>query len=232
MKQFALRLLAAAALVFPLSVTPARSAPAEQTAPLSAAIASLRTAVEVRAGYERARFRHWNAGEHPRDGCSTRNEVLLHEAVEPPSVSAGCRLSQGQWHSYYDDVRVTSPAGLDIDHMVPLAEAWDSGAFDWTPARREAYANDQGAEASLVAVTARSNRSKADQDVAQWLPPSEAVHCRYAAEWTGTKLRWQLTADAAELQALRRLAAACSTTLVTYVPATSVMNEPGTVGGR
>ncbi|GGT01368.1 hypothetical protein GCM10010270_86390 [Streptomyces violaceus] len=64
-----------------------------------------------------------------------------------------------------------SASGLDIDHMVPLAEAWDSGASAWTAQRRERYANDPGQEASLVAVTARSNRSKADQDPAQWLSP-------------------------------------------------------------
>jgi hypothetical protein len=231
MKHIVLRLAVSAALVSVLSA-PAQAAPSERTVPLGAAVAALPAAAEVRAGYERELFKHWNAGQNLDDGCNTRKEVLLHEAIEPPSVSAGCRLTQGRWRSYYDDVLVASPAGLDIDHMVPLAEAWDSGAFDWTPARREAYANDQGAEASLVAVTARSNRSKADKDVAQWMPPSEAVHCRYAAEWTGTKLRWQLTADAAELKALRRLAAACPTTMVTYVPATSVMNTPGAVGRR
>ncbi|CAL9674121.1 hypothetical protein SUDANB176_07636 (plasmid) [Streptomyces sp. enrichment culture] len=82
-----------------------------------------------------------------------------------------------------NQIWVTSASGLDIDHMVPLAESWDSGASAWTAQRREAYANDQGADASLVAVTARSNRSKADQDPAEWLPPAAGVHCRYVAEW-------------------------------------------------
>lgn len=59
--------------------------------------------------------------------------------------------------------------------MVPIVEAWDSGASAWTAQRREQYANDQGQEASLVAVTARSNRSKADQDPAQGLPPAAGV---------------------------------------------------------
>lgn len=103
--------------------------------------------------------------------------------------------------------------------MVPLAEAWDSGASAWTPRRREAYANDQGAEASLVAVTARSNRSKADQDPAQWLPPAADVHCRYLAEWVGTKLRWNLAVDDGELAALEGAAAGCPEQTVTYEPA-------------
>lgn len=129
-----------------------------------------------------------------------------------------CRLTGGTWWSYYDQTTVTTASGLDIDHRVPLAEAWDSGAYAWTAQRREAYANDQGQEASLVAVTARSNRSKADQDPAPWMPPADAVHRRYAAEWAGTELRWNLTAEDTELAALNDLAAACPDQTVTYTP--------------
>ncbi len=103
--------------------------------------------------------------------------------------------------------------------MVPLAESWDSGASAWTAARREAYANDQGAATSLVAVTARSNRLEADQDPAQWLPPTAGVHCRYVAEWVGTKLRWALSADEAEAAALTEVAGGCPEQTVTYEPA-------------
>ncbi len=111
---------------------------------------------------------------------------------------------------------VTNPKGLDIDHMVPLAEVWDSGASQWTAARREAYANDLGADRSLVAVTAKTNRSKADQDPATWLPPLADARCTYAADWISTKLRWALTIDRAERDALRRLAAGCGHTTVEY----------------
>ncbi len=86
-------------------------------------------------------------------------------------------------------------------------------------ALREVYANDQGAPASLVAVTARSNRSKADQDPAQWLPPAAKVQCQYIAEWVGTKPRWGLTADETELAALREPAGDCPEQSVTYEPA-------------
>ncbi|MDQ0946234.1 hypothetical protein QFZ24_000157 [Streptomyces phaeochromogenes] len=164
---------------------------------------------------------HWNAGTNPTDGCNTRAEVLISEAVDAPEVGAGCRLTGGRWWSYYDATWVTAASGLDIDHMVPLAEAWDSGASVWTPQRREAYANDQGAETSLVAVTARSNRSKSDQDPAQWMPPTpdDAVRCQYAAEWVVTKLRWGLAADDTELAALRDIALGCPLESVTYEPA-------------
>jgi hypothetical protein len=100
--------------------------------------------------------------------------------------------------------------------MVPLAEAWDSGASGWDAARREAYANDLGQATSLVAVTAASNRSESDQDPAQWLPPAAGAVCRYVSEWTATKLRWGLAVDEAEQARLRELAAGCTTSSVTY----------------
>ncbi|GHH27210.1 HNH endonuclease family protein [Streptomyces lanatus] len=176
-------------------------------------------ATESRDGYDRNKFRHWNTGDNPVDGCNTRAEVLIHVAVTPPAVRPAHRLTGGSWYSYYDATVVMSASGLDIDHMIPLAEAWDSGASAWTPRRREAYANDQGAETSLVAVTARSNRSKADQDPAEWLPPAADVHCRYLAEWVGTKLRWALAVDNVELAALENASASCPAQTVTYEPA-------------
>lgn len=214
-----LRRLAAAAALAVLSATVSTPTHAAETLPLAEAVASLPVATESRDGYDRDKFRHWNAGDNPADGCNTRAEVLIHEAIAPPVVGPGCRLTGGSWFSYYDATVVTSPSGLDIDHMVPLAEAWDSGASAWTPGRREAYANDQGAESSLVAVTARSNRSKADQDPAEWLPPAADVHCRYAAEWVGTKLRWALAVDEVELAALESAASDCPAQTVTYEPA-------------
>ncbi|MFI6816051.1 DUF1524 domain-containing protein [Nonomuraea sp. NPDC050328] len=135
--------------------------------------------------------------------------MLLEEAVVAPTVIDRCRLIGGSWYSYYDDTTVYDAAGLDADHLVPLAEAYDSGAHAWTPARREEYANDLDDSWHLVAVTARSNRSKADQDPATWQPPHETARCRYAAEWTAIKIRWELTIDPAEQQALTDLGTAC-----------------------
>jgi hypothetical protein len=214
----ALRGLAAAVLaVLPVMVAP--PAHSAETLPLTDAVASLSVATESRDGYSRDKFRHWNAGDDPADGCNTRAEVLIREAVTPPTVGPSCRLTGGTWWSYYDATVVASASGLDIDHVVPLAEAWDSGASAWTAQRREAYGNDQGAEPSLVAVTARSNRSKADQDPAEWLPPAADVHCRYLAEWVGTKLRWALAVDEAELAALEGAASGCPYQTVPYEPA-------------
>ena len=138
-----------AALLTVLSLTTAPPAHVAETVPLAEAVTSLPLATESRDGYTREAFKHWNAGDDPADGCTTRNEVLIAEAVEASAVGPRCRLTGGSWWSYYDQTTVTSASGLDIDHMVPLAEAWDSGASTWTAQRREAYANDQGQEASL-----------------------------------------------------------------------------------
>lgn len=88
------------------------------------------------------------------------------------------------------------------------------GAALWTAARREAYANDQGVPNTLVAVSGISNRSKADKDPAAWLTVP-ADQCAYATDWAAGKLRWQLTQDTAEPDALDRLAKSCPTSAVT-----------------
>ncbi|MXG30341.1 GmrSD restriction endonuclease domain-containing protein [Streptomyces sp. YIM 132580] len=214
--------LSLALALVPLVSSPAAHAavPVAEVTTLADAVGLVQVTEEDRAGYTRTKFKHWNSGDDSSDGCNTRNEVLLAEAIVAPTIGAGCKLTGGTWTSYYDGQEVTSAGSLDIDHMVPLAEAWDSGASAWTAARREAYANDQGADVSLVAVTARTNRQKADQDPADWMPPSPEAQCRYVGEWVATKLRWQLAADNRELEALKVYAEGpCEDTIVRYTPA-------------
>lgn len=98
---------------------------------------------------------------------------------------------------------------LDIDHVVPLAEAWDSDASEWSAQRRQAYANDLDSERSLETVTARSNRQKSDQDPATWWVPSEQALCQYLSDWVRVKTRWKLPIDEAEKKALVQQAAGC-----------------------
>ncbi|MFF4450816.1 HNH endonuclease family protein [Streptomyces sp. NPDC001502] len=187
--------------------------------PLFEAIDRLPVAEEHRAGYKRDLYKHWNRGLNATDGCDTRKEVILAEAVGAPQVAAGCKLTGGTWRSAYDNLVVTDAARLDVDHFVPLAEVYDSEQTPWSAARREAYANDQNSPDTLIAVSAASNRSKSDKDPAEWLPSDGSYHCTYAATWVGTKLRWDLAVDEAERQALLGLAEDCSTTTVVYEPA-------------
>ncbi|SCF23472.1 Protein of unknown function (DUF1524) [Micromonospora viridifaciens] len=189
---------------------------ASYSAPLTTAVASLPVATEVRTGYSRDLFPHWIDADG--NGCNTRNEVLIAEAVTKPTRSGTCTLSGGRWYSYYDNAYWTLTSDLDIDHMVPLAEAWDSGARNWTTSRRQAYANDLGDYRALAAVTDNVNQAKGDQDPATWMPPYASARCRYINEWVAVKIRWRLTVDSAEKSALTSWANSCpnSTISVTY----------------
>jgi subtilisin-like proprotein convertase family protein len=181
--------------------------------PLRTMVANLPVATEVRTGYDRDLFTLWVDADS--DGCNTRYEVLIAEAVTAPTVGSSCSLTGGRWYSYYDGEYWTAPADLDIDHMVPLAEAWDSGARNWTAAQRQSYANDLGDDRPLVAVTDNVNQAKSDQDPAEWMPPLTGVYCRYIGEWVAVKTRWGLTVDSAEKSALTSYAAACTNVTVT-----------------
>jgi len=167
----------------------------------------LKVAPDVREGYARSKFKHWS--DLDKNGCNTRNDVILAEALVKPKVDKGCKIVKdtGKWYSAYDGLTVTNFSALDVDHMVPLAEAWDSGASKWDDARRQVYANDMGDANSLIAVTAATNRSKSDQDPAEWLPAKDV--CTYVKNWVHVKLRWSLTVDEKELKVLKDTNAKC-----------------------
>ena len=173
----------------------------------AALVNGLRRSPEAaRTGYDRELFDHWIA---VGDGCDTRDAVLIAESIVPiPEPGSGCTYS-GQWFSTYDGITTTDPSTFDVDHVVALAEAWDSGAYIWDANRRRDFANDLGADASLIAVSASSNRSKSDADPAEWLPPRVEARCAFATAWVQTKVRWDLSADDAEIAALRQTLSGC-----------------------
>jgi len=189
----------------------------QESVTLHQAVAELPVAAEDRTGYNReSSFGGWIDADH--DGCSTRPEVLLDEAVTAPEVTGRCTLTGGTWYSWYDDTTINDARALDIDHLVPLAESWDSGASQWSKERRVRYANYLDDPRHLVAVTARSNRSKSDQDPATWMPPAADATCRYTADWISVKLTWGLTIDPAERTALTTLADNCPDQSIDYTP--------------
>ncbi|MFJ2819066.1 HNH endonuclease family protein [Streptomyces sp. NPDC087294] len=197
------------------SATAGTAADRAEAVPLRDAVAALPVAVEHRDGYDRVRgFGGWIDAD--KNGCNTRKEVLLDEAVDAPVVGPKCALTGGRWYSYYDNVYKTG--NLDIDHVVPLAEAWDSGASAWTKAERVAYANDLTDPVHLVAVTDSLNRQKADKDVADWLPPYTPARCRYITEWAHIKTRYHLSVDAREKDVLTEYAATCPNVPVAGAP--------------
>jgi hypothetical protein len=164
-------------------------------------LAGLRVAPEdTGVPYRRADWPHW---DRAAGGCDAR-ETALRTQGHGVTTGAGCRITGGTWVSVYDGVTVTTAGALDIDHMVPLAEAARSGTRDWSTTDREHYANDP---AVLVAVTARSNRAKGDQDPAHWLPALD--RCGYIARWVAVKHTYRMTIDARERDAITAVLTHC-----------------------
>ena len=182
-------------------------AAAAYSAPLRTAVRQLPVAPEANAGSNRSLWGSWNDAD--RDCHNTRQEVLIAEGtgVRFSASSRGCTVSAGTWRSFYDGKTYASPTQLQIDHFVPVAEAWGSGGRAWTPARRTAFYNDLGVPYALNAMPSALNQSKQAFGPEQWMPP--ANRCRYIEIWTSLKHRWRLSVDPAERAALIQYADAC-----------------------
>lgn len=168
---------------------------------------SLPVGVETSAGYDRSLFKLWV--DDDKDCFNTRAEVLQLESTVATTNNSNCTILTGKWYSPYDNKTFTEASKIDIDHMVPLKEAWDSGAAGWDNGTRQRYANDLGYAGSLIAVSLSSNRSKSDNDIAQWLPSNTTYRCTYVAVWVSVKWRWQLNVDSAEKASITKTLSGC-----------------------
>lgn len=178
----------------PSTAAPQAAAPPIHTAAMAAA-GELRVAPDgPSAGYDRDAFGDGWAGTEP--GCDTRDTVLARDLTA--TTSRGCDVLTGTLADPYTGQRVTGPTrALDVDHVVALALAWRTGAAGWTPAAREAFANDP---ANLLATTAATNRAKGSAGPEQWLPPVD--RCGYATRFRGVVERYGLSVTAARRDAL------------------------------
>ena len=218
------------------SAPPATSTPTSQSPGVATGggetaldlLAALPTAAEDNAGYKRSFFVLWTDADH--DGCDTRQEVLIAESTTTVTEGKRCAITGGRWYSAYDGITTTRPSTFDIDHLVPLAEAWGSGASAWSAERRMEYANDLGDPRSLIAVSAASNRAKGDRDPATWLPPLVSYRCTYVTDWVVVKTRWSLTVDATERSAIGDVLDACPPEEVTVVVEPGPTPSPSAVG--
>lgn len=206
------------AVVANLAFVSAVTTPSFATTTTSTAslLKKLTVASEHTVGYKRSAFKLWV--DRDGNGCDTRKEVLLSEAISKPRKSSHCSLIGGRWKSTYDNIFFTNQSGLDIDHMVPLSEAWQSGAFRWDTQTRETFANDLGFSRSLIAVSAKTNRVKGDKDPYLWMPPSRRYWCQYVSDWIAIKYRWGLSIDVAEKRDLTQKVSACGKNARTILP--------------
>lgn len=129
--------------------------------------------------------------------------MLIAEADGPLTFGVGsCTVTVGLWNDPYTGGSFTNPSDLDIDHMVPLADAHRSGGWQWTTAKKRDYANDLANTETLIAVDDGSNSSKSDRSPDQWLPSNSSYRCMYAIEWINVKTSWSLTVTTSERGAL------------------------------
>ena len=165
---------------------------------------NIRVENERGAGYVRALFEHWK--DIDGDGCDAREQVLKRDSVTLPQVDPyKCKVIAGDWVSPYDGARWSDPTDIDIDHVVALKEAWDSGAWAWSAATRNAYANDTTDRRTLLAVTDNVNQQKSDKDPSNWVPPLKSNLCTYLGNWISVKARWNLSMDQSEWGRIKNL---------------------------
>lgn len=163
------------------------------------------------AGYARTEFPHWRDADTwgwppvPVSTCDVRQAALYREGKDVTYTSA-CDILSGTWLDAYTTVTLYDKSDVDVDHIVPLAEAWRTGASAWTSTQRTAFANHP---LEVIAVDDGANASKGDKTPDLWKPPNRAAHCLYAKRWIAIKAAWQLTVNSSEKAALDSMLNTC-----------------------
>ena len=151
------------------------------------------------------------------NGCDTRDDILDRDLVDKTYVSISrcpTAVATGTLHDPYTNETIAlvrgnqTGAAVQIDHIVPLAYAWDQGARNWTDDLRVRFANDP---ANLLAVEGEANQDKGDKEPAVWMPPNTAFHCQYAMQFIAVLRGYGLPVDAPSAVVLREAGATCPT---------------------
>ena len=204
------RLVIAALLAITLLLPEAASAVSVKKERATAIIETL--AVKGRAaktGYDRSSFSHWR--DPDRNGCDARNDTLRRDLTNLviKSDSNGCKVLGGVLADPYSGKNIDfvfCASLVDIDHVVALSNAWQTGAFQFTSEIRLQFANDP---LNLLAVSASLNRQKGDGDAATWLPPTKSYRCQYVARQIAVKKKYGLWITKPEKVAMSTLLAKC-----------------------
>jgi hypothetical protein len=170
-------------------------------------------------GYRRGAFGEaWdddNDAPGGHNGCDTRDDILNRDLIDKTYVSTTrCpnAVATGTLHDPYTNVTVAFTRGakigasVQIDHIVPLALAWDLGAYDWSYRKRLRFANDP---ANLVAVAGAANDDKGDGQPALWMPANRAFWCQYGMAFVGVLRGYELPIDAPSAAVLRHAGGTC-----------------------
>ncbi len=180
--------------------------------------------------YDRGDWRHWI--DEDGDCQDARQEALIAESLDSVTFRSDsqCRVVAGRWQPPYTGAVVTVPGDLDVDHLVPLANAHRSGGWAWSAERKRQYANFLGDDAHLIAVTAAANRQKGAAGPEDWRPPDQSYWCEYATAWSRVKRAWGLTATRSEAEALREMLQTCEGHDISSAAPSPIPAETVTVG--
>lgn len=212
----------------PRATSPVEPTPSEPAPPSVAAqvVPKATPRDDEVSAYDRKEWPHWIDADG--DCQDTRTEVLIAESLVPVTFTDAkkCEVAGGSWRCPYTDRTFSDPRQLDVDHMVPLAEAYRSGGAHWTKQQRTDYANDLGDPDHLVAVYKGANRSKGAKTIAQWLPEEPGERCHYVEVWMHVKTRWKLRIDEAEHAAADLYLSTCAAGGVPEVPRATPATHP------
>ena len=183
-----------------------------QAAPTDALVALNNLEVKGRApktGYARSQFPHWS--DPDRNGCDARNDTLKRDLtnVTYKAGTGDCKVIAGQLLDPFSGKVITFSATkvvIDIDHVVALSNAWQTGAAYFDKNKRSQIANDP---LNLLAVDSKLNRQKGDGDAATWLPPSKAFRCEYVARQVAVKAKYGLWVTQPEKVAIDKILSTC-----------------------
>jgi hypothetical protein len=157
-------------------------------------------------GYSRDAFDVWSTQP---GGCTTRQKVLARDGERVMDRNGDCQPESGSWYSVYDDTTVTVVAKATVDHVVPLAEAWRSGADHWSAAKRRTFGNDLE-DPQLIIASESSNSSKSDDGPAAWKPENKGFWCTYGEDYIMVKYQFALTTTDEEVAALNDMLDTCT----------------------
>ena len=161
-----------------------------------------------KTGYTRSQF---GDGWSRIGSCDMRN-IILHRDMKNVVISGNCKVASGSLDDPYTGATIEFTRGeqtsddVQIDHIVALSNAWQTGAQQLTLSERIAFANDP---LELVAVDGNSNQAKADGDAATWLPAYKPFRCQYIARQIAVKSKYRLWVTQAEGEAMRRVLGNC-----------------------
>jgi len=163
----------------------------------------------AKTGYARSQFPHWS--DPDRNGCDARNDTLKRDLTQISfkSGTRDCKVLTGQLLDPFSGKVITfssTKSNIDIDHVVALSNAWQTGAAYFDKTKRQQIANDP---LNLLAVDFSLNRQKGDGDAATWLPPLKSYRCDYVARQIAVKAKYGLWVTQPEKNAIVKLLEKC-----------------------